>query len=114
MKKILIIDDDSGIAETLSIFLSRMGHQVKVAYDGEQGIKLMKRGGNFNLVITDIDMPKMSGNEVARYIRKTYRPSDINVVAITGFTNNLEKNLFDGFLAKPFKIKNLVDLIELL
>ncbi|MFH1489973.1 MAG: response regulator [Pseudomonadota bacterium] len=108
MKKVLFIDDDVSIGEMMSLFLCRLGFQVKVAHDGEQGIELLKNGEIFNVVITDIRMPNMSGNEVARYIRKTCKLSNIYLVAITGFIEEVETDLFDCLLEKPFKVQELL------
>ena len=110
MKKILFIDDDVSIGEMISLFLGKLGYQVKVAHDGEKGIEMLRNGERFNVVITDIRMPNMSGNEVARYVRKS-RPSNIHLVAITGFIEDVETDLFDGLLEKPFKVQELLGVI---
>lgn len=90
----------------LSMLLTELGFNVETAEDGEQGIQLFKRDGDFDLIITDIRMPKMDGNEVARYIRRSRRPT-IPVIAITGFPEEAEMGLFDYALVKPFKLEML-------
>jgi len=84
---------------------------VKVAHDGEQGIRVFDQGNDFDCVITGIRMPRMSGNAVARYIRNSLRPHT-PVVAITGASEDaIDKEFFNSYLIKPFRLKSLIDLI---
>jgi CheY-like chemotaxis protein len=112
MKRILFIDDDDGIRDFVSKILSRLGYEVKVACDGEEGIELLKNGDHFKVVITDIRMPRKDGNEVAKYIKHSFKSNHTSVVAITGFAQDVEREWFDCFLEKPFKIKDLIDVIH--
>ena len=112
MKSVLLIDDDTSILELVSSFLRQLGYDVKVAHDGEEGIELIGSGHEFHVIITDIRMPKKNGNDVARYIRNNFKSNNISIVAITGFARDIEKDLFDIVLEKPFKIKDLADVIE--
>ena len=112
MKKILFIDDEPAIGEMISLFLSSVGYQVKVAHDGEEGIEFLKNGEEFNAVITDIKMPTLSGNDVARYVREAIEPSNIHLVAISGMADDVDKDLFDSFLEKPFRVKELLSLLR--
>ena len=66
MAHILVIDDDPDICGSLSKMFVYSGHEVKVAHDGEQGIKLFEDQGLFGVVITDIRMQGKDGNEVAK------------------------------------------------
>ncbi len=111
MGYILVIDDDDHICYILCAFLTGMGYEVKVAHDGEEGIKHFDKGRDFDLVITDIRMPRISGCEVARYIRGSDRPST-PIVAITGFSeNDISKEFFNSLLTKPFSLKALRDVV---
>jgi CheY-like chemotaxis protein len=71
MRQILIIDDDKSIRSILSMFLKEFGYDVKTAASGEEGIELFKRIADLDLVITDIRMPGIDGNEVAKIIRNS-------------------------------------------
>jgi len=106
MALILVIDDQSSIRTILAMVLKNLGHEVKLAEDGQKGIELLEGPGDFGLVITDINMPNKDGNEVARYIRSFYR-STIPVIAITGFPEEAEIELFNYSIIKPFKLENL-------
>lgn len=111
MVKILIIEDDEGILLCLRRVLSHLGHDVKTASNGEEGIALFEKAGGFDLVITGIVMPLKDGNEVARYIRNSKR-RDIPLVAMTGSGEQVvQRQLFNVSLEKPFKMKVLIEAI---
>ena len=106
-----MIDDEPDIRRILSILLKDLGYDVEVAEDGEKGVQLFREPGDFELVITDIRMPKMDGNEVGNYIRNSDK-SDTPLVAITGFPEEVQKNIFDFSLTKPFKLKDLNSIVR--
>jgi len=108
---ILVIDNEENILKAISNALLYLGYDVSVAHDGEKGVELFSKGHNFNLVITDINMPRMNGNEVARYIRRSER-LDTPIVAITGLSDDIEEELFNHSLRKPFNLKALVDVVK--
>jgi len=104
MQRILFIDDDDNIRSILSMLLKKMGYDVEVAEDGETGIKLFDERGDFDLIVIDIRMPNMNGNEVARYIRNSDK-SSASLIAITGFPEEIQPEMFDYTLIKPFRLK---------
>ncbi len=109
MNNILVIEDEECISLFLQKALTKMGFKVKIAGDGEEGIDMLNNGHNFDLVITDINMPKMNGNAVARYIRSSGN-SNLPIVAITG-SDDIEKDLFNFVLTKPFRMDALAGII---
>ena len=112
MERILVIDDDEEILNLVSKVLTHMGYDVKVAHDGEEGIRVFDSNQGFGCVITDIHMPKINGNQVAEHIRSA-DVSDIPVIAITGFDHEeINSKLFHASLMKPFKLQTLVELIR--
>jgi CheY-like chemotaxis protein len=111
MNHILVIDDEKDILELLSDTLRYFGYEVKAAHDGERGVELLSKGHSFDLVITDIDMPGMNGNEVAKYIRRSDKP-DTPIVAITGASKDIERELFNHLLRKPFDLQAFVDVVK--
>ena len=114
MGYILVIDDDKIICSLLRAFLTKVGYQVEVAHDGQAGIEYFDNGPDFDLVITDIRMPKMTGSEVARHIRGSDRPAT-PIVAITGFSDtDISIGFFDSLLTKPFDLDDLEDAVTLL
>ena len=112
MGNILVIDDDLNIRTILSKFLVDYGHQVTEATDGEIGIEILEQNLNFKVVITDIRMPNKSGNDVARHIKNNSDIDKTPVIGVTGFMEDVEKELFDFLLEKPFKIKKLMSIID--
>jgi len=112
MKNILVIDDESSILSVLYEFLTKLGYSVKIAHNGDEGIKLFNNEYNFDLVITDIDMPILDGNEVARYIRNSNK-SETSIIAITGSYNNIiDRELFNFIFPKPFSLDSLKNAIR--
>ena len=111
MGNILVTEDQEGLLKFLRETLLLMGYDVKTAHDGEEGIELFDNREDFNLVITDIRMPRKDGNAVAKHIRNSRKP-DTPIVAITGFGEDIEKGLFNVSLLKPFKVQALMGAIE--
>jgi CheY-like chemotaxis protein len=110
MSTILVIDDEKGILQLIYQALTRFGYKVETAVDGQEGIKKFD-GGNFDIVITDIRMPGVDGNGVAKHIRNSNRQS-IPVIAISGTPWQSEATNFDMILPKPLPLKKLVDSIR--
>ena len=111
--KILVIDDEDAVREVLSRMLMTRGHQVVVAADGEEGIERFKKG-KFDLVFTDLGMPRISGWEVGKTI-KGLDPS-VPVAMITGWGMELNKEKMnesgiDLVVSKPFNLDEVVHLV---
>lgn len=114
MAAILLIDDMKGVRRTVSALLKRAGHTVTEADDGGAGIELLKGGAQFDLVITDMLMPKHDGMEVLLFLEQMRgRPK---VLAISGGGSQvstdeafmLARNKADATLAKPFDNADLL------
>lgn len=112
MERVLVIDDDGAIRQFISGFLVEAGYEVELAQDGEEGIELLKKDSDFKVVITDIRMPRKDGNEVAKYVKHSLKEKDIPVVAITGYMDDAETELFHCMFEKPFKMKALIEVID--
>ena len=111
MGQILVIDDELKILDFLCQALECLGHEVAAAEDGDEGIKLIGNGRHYDLVITDIDMPRAGGREVAAHIRRSDRP-DTPVLAITGRGHDMKGELFNYVLMKPFNLEDFKQAIE--
>ncbi len=103
--KILVVDDENSMRELLVILLRREGYQVEQADNGAAGLdKILTTG--FDLVISDIQMPKMTGIELLRQIRQ--REIEVTVLMITAFSSTEEAveamklGAYD-YITKPFK-----------
>ncbi|MFQ5924993.1 MAG: ATP-binding protein [Dehalococcoidia bacterium] len=104
MATILLVDDDVQVSEVLELMLTQLGHRVTVATRGEEAISAFEKG-DYDVVITDLGMPDMSGREVARAVKERKRGTP--VVLITGWgvqleAGEMEKIGVDGVIAKPF------------
>ncbi|OGC78383.1 MAG: hypothetical protein A2Z27_05880 [candidate division Zixibacteria bacterium RBG_16_50_21] len=112
--KILAIDDQKMILDLLESMLSTLGHSIELAESGEEGLKKFNED-SFDLVITDLGMPDISGFEVSQRIKQS-KP-EVPVVLITGWGSSfgeeeLKKNGVDYLLAKPFRLEQLTEVIE--
>ncbi len=116
-KHILVIDDDIGIRESLSLVLGDAGYQVDTVESGEEGIQKVKRN-NYDLIFLDIKMAGMDGIETLQEIRKMGKK--IPVYIITAFQREYFRQLEDAkqdgmdfeVLEKPFDRKRLLSLVK--
>ena len=111
MARALIIDDEKNILNILRTLLVKLDFEVKMAHDGREGIELFENGHDFDLVITDIRMPRVDGNQVAKHIRGSDKP-DTPIVAMSGYNDKADGELFDFTLEKPFNLKELMTVVK--
>jgi DNA-binding response OmpR family regulator len=109
-KIILIIEDDLDVLSAFVKHFKYLGYEVLIATDGMDGLKKIDDGG-FDLVITDIVMPFVSGVGVVTTLKEK-RP-DVPVIAITGYGKEPEaaamEKKADLVLAKPVKMTHLIE-----
>ncbi len=110
MYHILVIDDEKEILDIIKIILSKAGYRVETALDGQKGIKKLDNG-QFDLVITDINMPGLDGRKVVEYIRNSDRPCT-PVIGVSGTPWLLKGSPFDAVFTKPFPLTDLVNSIR--
>lgn len=116
-KRILVIDDDAGIRESLFLVLNDAGYQVDTVESGEQGIQKVKRN-KYDLIFLDIKMAGMDGIETLQEIRKMGKK--IPVYIITAFQREYFRQLKDAkqdgmdfeVVEKPFDRKRLLSLVK--
>ena len=102
--KILVVDDEEPVRETLAEMLVAVNHQVELAGSGHEAVEKLRRGG-FDFVFTDLAMPEMDGWETARVIRKHW--PGLKIVLVTGYGPTTtpppgEEDLVDAIIGKPF------------
>jgi DNA-binding response OmpR family regulator len=112
-KRILVVEDETGVRETLKLVLRLDGHAVVEAANGREACHLFAPG-DFDLVITDYIMPEMKGDELARTI-KCLVPSQ-PILMLTAFPGEVDgsKNPVDVILEKPFELATLRKQVALL
>ena len=108
-KHILVVDDEPLVCDALKMMLSFDGHQVEVASNAAEALALFDQG-NFDLVITDYEMPAMKGDQLAATIKA--RSPDQPVVMITAYSEKLQasRNPLSGvdvLITKPFLLEDL-------
>jgi len=114
-KRILLVDDDQEIVETLRVALESKGYVVLVARDGNEGLALAERDDP-DLVILDMMMPKRSGFLVLERLRRT-RPVPVRIIMITANEGNRHKDYaeklgVDDYIRKPFAMDRLVESVQ--
>lgn len=114
-KRILLVDDDMEIIETLRYALESRGYQILVARDGNQGLAMAERESP-DLVILDMMMPKRSGFLVLEKLRRTH-PIPVRVIMITANEGSRHKVYaemlgVDDYIRKPFALDRLVDSVD--
>ncbi len=114
MKKILLIDDDKNLCKVIGYQLQKNGYTVTLVNEGQEGLTRF-RENDFDIVITDIQMPDISGIQVLKEIRR--RNQQVIVIIITAY-GSIESALeacrlgADDYLTKPFGQEQLVFVIE--
>ncbi len=114
-KTILVIDDEKAICDLIKVLLEAEGAQVLTAHNGEEGLKVLEKMIP-DLIILDMNMPKMNGIE---FYSKIAKPDDatptIPVLVLTGRGNMkamFEEFHVDGFLSKPFQASELLGMVS--
>jgi CheY-like chemotaxis protein len=112
LRRILVVDDDIGVRDTMAGLLSDLGYDVAVAADGEEALILLQ-DSTFGLVLTDLNMPGMDGWSLAGRIKKD---SSTPVVLITASDRpsveaRLKDSAVDSVLFKPFRVEDLMTVV---
>lgn len=114
--RILIIEDNQTNIELMAYLLSAFGYHVETAPDGQEGIDLVQRRAP-DLILCDLEMPRMNGYEVIANLRANSSLPRMPVVAVTAFamTGDRDKVLalgFDGYISKPIYPETFVQQVE--
>lgn len=111
-EKILVVDDDQDLRETLAMFLMRLHYQPEGAPNGEKAWKLLQEN-SYDLVVLDIMMPGMSGFDLLERIRQSEDMADLPVIMVTALdkTSDIVKAFQAGandYITKPFVNAELI------
>ena len=115
-KTILWVDDEEIALEVWSQMLEKLGYSVLQARYGIEALEIFKkRQKSISLVILDMRMPGMSGCEVFDRLKKIQ--PDVKIIIVSGFMEEydlceISTRNFDGYINKPFKLKELSEKIE--
>jgi two-component system, OmpR family, response regulator ResD len=117
MKKIVVIEDDHAICEMYNLKLKNSGYEVRTAHNGQEGLKVV---GEFrpDLILLDLRMPVMNGDEMLAKLRATDYGSSIRVIVLTNISKdeapmNLRLLNIDRYIVKAHHTpKQVVDIIQ--
>ncbi len=112
--RVLVVDDEKFIRDILADFLGMEGYVVRTAEDGASAISELERA-QYDLVISDLKMPKMGGLELLKEVSRTH-PDTITVI-MTGFgtvetaIDAMKRGAYD-YILKPFKVEEIVHIVQ--
>ncbi len=110
MEKILVIDDEKSLLDLLEVVFKKEGYDVDVFLSSSKALEALEKNGDYDLILTDIKIPQISGMEVLKRVRKK-RP-DIPVIMITAYgtikqaVDALKAGALD-YVVKPFNVEEL-------
>lgn len=116
MAKILVVDDEQDIVETMVFMLKQKGYECIWAYDGEEGLRLAKEESP-DLIMLDVMMPKINGYKICRLLKFDSRYKNIPIIMVTarGQEQDIaigEETGADEYITKPFEFSNVFEKIE--
>ena len=114
---VLVVDDEELVRKFVERVLREGGYQIATASDGPEAIEVAAKLEHFDILVTDVMMPQMTGDELARRIRVS-TPA-IKVLYLTGFSDRLFKEKVtlwadEAFLDKPCSVAGLLQAVSLL
>ncbi len=109
-RRVVLIEDESDIAEAITYQLEKIGLQVRRARTGEEGLDAVRRGAD--LVLLDLNLPGMDGLEVCRMIRRQASIAHVPIIIVSARADEVDRVLglemgADDYLVKPFSLKEL-------
>ena len=114
--RILVVEDSRTQAEGLRLLLEANDYQAVVAADGETALELVRKG-TFDLVVSDVTMPGITGYEVCRQIKSVLRRRDLPVLLLTALSDPMDivqglEAGADGYVTKPYESTQLLARVE--
>lgn len=103
-RRILVVDDEAMVCESVRLLLAYDGHQVETASSGPEAIAKIE-SGTYDVVFTDFSMPGMKGDELARKIKE--RDPGKPVILLTAFPPAIQPQAVDLIITKPFYLATL-------
>jgi two-component system response regulator RegX3 len=109
MAKVLVVEDEQSLREALVFFLEKEGHQVSVAVDGEEAIRVFESSGP-EIILLDLMLPKIDGNQVCKQIRQS---SNVPIIMLTAKDSEIDKIVgleigADDYVTKPYSTRELL------
>jgi len=111
MYRVLVADDNKDFLEIIETMLAKVGYDVVTAGDGVEAIDRFN-GSCFDAIVTDLDMPRANGYQVAKHVRDTTSDAPPAVICITGAGWDIDRSCFDTVLVKPISLKKLIECLK--
>jgi two-component system response regulator RegX3 len=113
MAKVLVVEDEQSLREALVFFLEKEGHEVSVAVDGEEAIRVFENESP-DIILLDLMLPKMDGNQVCKQIRQS---SNVPIIMLTAKDSEIDKIVgleigADDYITKPYSTRELLARIK--
>lgn len=109
---ILLVEDDVAIRESLTECLELAGHAVRATAGGPEALAWLREGNRPRVVLLDLIMPGMGGDEVVEELRAEPATRDLPVVLMTAASPDEVRSRVDALLAKPFELADLLAVVE--
>ncbi len=115
-KKILVVDDEVDLVETVRFPLEMEGYQVLISYNGEDALN-QARKENPDLILLDLMLPKLDGYKVCRLLKFDDRYKHIPILMLTAKTQEKDKALgmetgANEYITKPFEMEELIEKVK--
>ena len=113
-KKLLVVDDEVESSENIADFFNRLGYEVSLANGGKEAISILEKNF-FSVVLLDIKMPDLDGEEVLKFIKQKHPNS--KVIVITGLDEGKSKKEFlkigvHDYILKPINLSELAKMLD--
>jgi len=114
---VLVVDDEEPVRKFVGRVLKDAGYRITIASDGPEAIRMASNLPVLDIVVSDVMMPEMAGDELARRLRESW--PQLKVLYLTGFSDRLFKERVtlwedEAYLDKPCSIKSLLQAVSLL
>ena len=114
---VLVVDDEEAVRKLVERVLREGGYRTAMAADGAEAIEVASKLDMLDILVTDVMMPQMQGDELARRLRQ--RQPGLKVLYLTGYSDQLFKDKItlwedEAFLDKPCSVKGLLEAVSLL
>ena len=114
--RILVVDDEEDLGRILKFALMAAGHEVLLAMDGAEGLKLAREGAP-DLMLLDLMLPKIDGYKVCRMLKFDERYKSLPIVILSARTQEADKEMAkdtgaDLFITKPYNLEEILKTID--
>jgi CheY-like chemotaxis protein len=109
---ILVVEDDPDCREAIAEYLDACGFAVETAANGEEALRALRARPCPDLLLADLKMPRMGGDQLVAEVRRDARLARISIVVMTGSIERERPGAADALLHKPFSPGELVALLE--